>query len=41
MAARSSDWLGTSTWPAYWAAGITAAYGLLKAYWVFGGDWRR
>jgi hypothetical protein len=30
-------WLGTSTWPAYSAAGITAAYGLLKAYWVFGG----
>jgi hypothetical protein len=29
-------WLGTSTWPAYCAAGITAAYGLLKAYWVFG-----
>jgi hypothetical protein len=31
-------WLGTSTWPAYCAAAITAAYGLLKAYWVFGGD---
>ena len=30
-------WLGTSTWPAYCAAGITAAYGVLKAYWVFGG----
>lgn len=30
-------WLGTRTWPAYCAAGITAAYGLLKAYWVFGG----
>ena len=30
-------WLGTSTWPAYCAAAITAAYGLLKAYWVFGG----
>lgn len=30
-------WLGTRTWPAYWAAGFTAAYGLLKAYWVFGG----
>ena len=30
-------WLGTSTWPAYCAAGITAVYGLLKAYWVFGG----
>lgn len=29
--------LGTRTWPAYCAAGITAAYGLLKAYWVFGG----
>jgi hypothetical protein len=29
--------LGTSTWPAYCAAGITAAYGLLKAYWVLGG----
>ena len=25
-------WLGTSTWPAHCAAGITAAYGLLKAY---------
>jgi hypothetical protein len=31
-------WLGTSTWPAYCAAAITAAYGSLKAYWVFGGD---
>jgi hypothetical protein len=31
-------WLGTSTWPAYCTAAITAAYGLLKAYWVFGGD---
>ena len=30
-------WLGTSTWPAYCAAGITGAYGVLKAYWVFGG----
>jgi Protein of unknown function (DUF3995) len=30
-------WLGTKTWPAYCAAGVTAAYGLLKAYWVFGG----
>ena len=30
-------WLGTNTWPAYCAAAITAAYGLLKAYWVFGG----
>jgi hypothetical protein len=30
--------LGTSTWPAYGAAGVTAAYGTLKAYWVFGGD---
>lgn len=29
--------LGTSTWPAYSAAAIAAAYGLLKAYWVFGG----
>ena len=29
--------MGTSTWPAYCAAGITAAHGLLKAYWVFGG----
>jgi hypothetical protein len=29
--------LGTSTWPAYGAAGITAAYGVLKAYWVLGG----
>ena len=35
---RSGEWLGTSTWPAYRAAAITAAYGLLKAYWVFGGD---
>ena len=31
-------WLGTSTWPAYCAAAITTAYGLLKAYWVFGGS---
>ena len=31
------SWLGASTWPAYCAAGVTAAYGLLKAYWVFGG----
>ena len=31
------DWLGTNTWPAYCAAGVTAAYGVLKAYWVFGG----
>ena len=30
-------WLGTRTWPAYCAAGITAAYGVLKAYWVLGG----
>jgi len=30
-------WLGTSTWSAYCAAGITAAYVVLKAYWVFGG----
>ena len=29
--------LGTDTWPAYCAAAITAAYGLLKGYWVFGG----
>ena len=36
-AAAIEAWLGTSTWPAYGAAGITAAYGLLKAYWVFGG----
>jgi uncharacterized protein DUF3995 len=35
--AAIGSWLGTSTWPAYCAAGITAAYGLLKAYWVFGG----
>lgn len=33
----SRAWLGTRTWPAYCAAGVTAAYGLLKAYWVFGG----
>jgi len=31
-------WVGKSTWPAYCAAAVTAAYGLLKAYWVFGGD---
>ena len=30
--------LGARTWPAYAAAGITAAYGMLKAYWVFGGN---
>ena len=36
-AATSRAWLGTRTWPAYCAAGITAAYGVLKAYWVFGG----
>jgi Protein of unknown function (DUF3995) len=35
--AASWAWLGTKTWPAYCAAGITAAYGLLKAYWVFDG----
>ena len=35
--AASRAWLGTRTWPAYCAAGITAAYGALKAYWVFGG----
>jgi hypothetical protein len=35
--ARIQAWLGTPTWPAYGAAGVTAAYGLLKAYWVFGG----
>ena len=35
--ARATAWLGTATWPAYGAAGITAAYGLLKAYWVLGG----
>ena len=29
--------MGTRTWPAYGAAGITAAHGALKAYWVFGG----
>jgi hypothetical protein len=33
----TAAWLGTSTWPAYGAAGVTAAYGILKAYWVFGG----
>jgi hypothetical protein len=37
VVAAISAWLGTSTWPAYCAAGITAAYGMLKAYWVFGG----
>jgi hypothetical protein len=36
VAARRA-WLGTRTWPAYCAAGITAAYGVLKAYWVLGG----
>jgi uncharacterized protein DUF3995 len=35
--AASWAWLGTRTWPAYCAAGITAAYGVLKAYWVLGG----
>jgi hypothetical protein len=35
--AATRTWLGTRTWPAYGAAGITGAYGLLKAYWVFGG----
>lgn len=35
---RASAWLGTSTWPAYWTAGITVAYGILKAYLVLGGD---
>ena len=35
--AASRAWLGTRTWPAYCAAGITAAYGALKAYWVLGG----
>ena len=35
--AASRAWLGTKTWPAYCAAGVTAAYGVLKAYWVFGG----
>jgi hypothetical protein len=33
----SRAWLGGKTWPAWSAAGITAAYGALKAYWVFGG----
>jgi hypothetical protein len=37
LVAAISGWLATSTWPAYCAAGITAAYGMLKAYWVFGG----
>jgi Protein of unknown function (DUF3995) len=36
--AASSPSLETRTWPAYFAAGITAAYGMLKAYWVFGGE---
>ena len=35
--AASRARLGTRTWPAYCAAGITAAYGVLKAYWVLGG----
>ena len=35
---RWSSSLGTATWPAYGAAAITAAYGMLKAYWVLGGD---
>lgn len=38
IATAISDWVGVSTWPAYCAAGITAAYGMLKAYWVFGGE---
>jgi hypothetical protein len=38
IGAASSAWLGTRTWPAYCAAGITAAYGVLKAYWVLGGS---
>ena len=37
LVAASRAWLGTRTWPAYCAAGITAAYGVLKAYWVLGG----
>ena len=37
IAAAISAWLGTSAWPAYGAAGITAVYGILKAYWVLGG----
>jgi hypothetical protein len=36
-AATGQAWLGTRTWPAYWTAGITAGYGVLKAYWVLGG----
>ena len=35
--AAGRAWLGTRTWPAYCAAGITAAYGALKTYWVLGG----
>jgi hypothetical protein len=32
------SWLGAKTiWPAYCAAGIAGAYGLLKTYWVLGG----
>ena len=38
IVAAVSAWLGTNTWPAYCAAGFTAAYGMLKAYWVFGGS---
>jgi hypothetical protein len=37
VAAANRARLGSTTWPAYGAAGVTAAYGLLKAYWVFGG----
>jgi hypothetical protein len=37
IAASISARLGTSTWPAHCAAGVTAAYGVLKAYWVLGG----
>jgi hypothetical protein len=37
LVAALSAWAGTSTWPAYCVAGVTAAYGVLKAYWVFGG----
>ena len=36
-AAERQAWLGTRTWPAYCTAGITAGYGILKAYWVLGG----
>jgi hypothetical protein len=37
IVASISARLGTRIWPAYTAAGVTVAYGMLKAYWVLGG----